>query len=218
MNSASKSDVQIKICGLWTHATIKAAIAAGATHIGLNFYPPSPRFVSPHEACYLLSKAEGSFSAVGVFVDADDEFLEECAEEVGLSVLQFHGKETPERVKEIKGRFGLPVWKVLSIETAEDVARAKDYNDSADFLLFDTKTPRGALPGGMGMGFDWSLLTAYDGKLPWGLAGGLTPANVADAIRRTGTTLVDTSSGVETAPGIKDVDLIAAFCKAALEA
>ncbi|XUU60229.1 phosphoribosylanthranilate isomerase [Erythrobacter sp. HA6-11] len=209
---------QIKICGLITPETIAASIDAGATHIGLNFYPPSPRFVSEDAAAQIVSNIGNEISKVGVFVDATDEFIEQNLESASLDILQLHGKETPERVREVKAKFGLPVWKVLSIESAEDVAKATDYADVADFLLFDTKTPKGALPGGMGMGFDWGLLKAYDGTLPWGLAGGLTPENVAEAIRQTGTSLVDTSSGVETAPGIKDVDLITRFCKAALEA
>ncbi|NVE93786.1 phosphoribosylanthranilate isomerase [Altererythrobacter lutimaris] len=209
---------QIKICGLTTPETIAASIDAGATHIGLNFYPPSPRFVSVSTAAQIVSNIGNEISKVGVFVDATDGFIEQNLRAGALDILQLHGKETPDRVREVKAKFGLPVWKVLSVETAEDVTKAVRYADVADFLLFDTKTPKGALPGGMGLGFDWGLLEAYDGALPWGLAGGLTPENVAEAIRQTGTTLVDTSSGVETAPGIKDVDLIAAFCKAAREA
>ena len=115
----------------------------------------------------------------------------------------------------MKARYGLPVWKVLSITASSDVKRANAYRETADFILFDAKTPKGALPGGMGLTFDWDLLTSYRGALPWGLAGGLTHENVADAVRQTGAPLVDTSSGVESAPGVKDVDKIAAFCKAA---
>ncbi len=136
-----------------------------------------------------------------------------------LDAIQLHGSETPARTAAIKSRFGLPVWKAVSIASAADVTRAADYRDAADVLLFDAKTPRdAALPGGMGLRFDWSLLAAYRGATPWGLAGGLTPANVAEAVRQTGAPLVDTSSGVENAPGVKDVDLIAAFCKAARSA
>ena len=209
---------QIKICGLSTPETVEVAIGAGASHIGLNFYPPSPRFVSEEQATRLAKVAGDKVSKVGVFVDAEDEFLNKHVEAGALDVIQLHGKETPERVADLKTQYHLPVWKVLSVKTAQDVALAADYASVADFLLFDTKTPKGALPGGMGMGFDWSLLEAYGGALPWGLAGGLTPENVAEAIRQTGTTLVDTSSGIESAPGIKDVDLIARFCKAALQA
>lgn len=209
---------QIKICGLSTPETVSAAIAAGASHIGLNFYPPSPRFVSEDLVAQLAAIAGDHVLKVGVFVDPDNAFLGDHVKAGAMDAIQLHGKETPDRVRDVKARFGLPVWKILSVETAEDVAGASDYEDVADFLLFDTKTPKGTLPGGMGLGFDWSLLEHYDGALPWGLAGGLTPDNVADAIRKTGAALVDTSSGVETAPGVKDVDLIAAFCKAAREA
>lgn len=208
--------MQIKICGLSTRETVLAAVAAGASHVGLNFYPPSPRFVSPDQARE-LAEATGTLTKVGVFVNPDDAFLDEHLAPARLDAIQLHGKESPERVAEVKARFGLPVCKVLSVETAADIARASDYGH-ADFLLFDTKTPSGALPGGMGLGFDWSLLDAYDGALPWGLAGGLGPDNVAEAIRETGASLVDVSSGVESAPGVKDEGLITAFCKAALGA
>ena len=209
--------VQIKICGLSTPATIAASAEAGATHIGFNFYPPSPRFVSTHQAEKLSEATPPSLLKVGVFVNPDFDFLAECAAAGRLDAIQLHGKEDALFLESVRTRFGLPVWKVLSVETAEDVALAGEFQN-ADFLLFDTKTPKGsALPGGMGLGFDWSLLEAYDGSVPWGLAGGLKPENVADAIRSTGTFLVDTSSGVESAPGMKDVNKIAAFCKAALD-
>lgn len=209
---------QIKICGLSTSDTVRAAVDAGATHIGLNFYPPSPRFVSEEQASQLAEIAGERVQKVGVFVDPTDDFLEANVRAGKLDAFQLHGEESADRVREVKARFGLPVWKVLSVANAQDVARSAAYSGVADFLLFDTKTPKGTLPGGMGLGFDWNLLKAYEGPLEWGLAGGLTPEIVADAIRETGAGLVDTSSGVETEPGTKDVDLIAAFCKAALEA
>lgn len=210
--------VQIKICGLSTPATIAAAADAGATHMGFNFYPPSPRYVDAHLAAKLAASTPKSLTKVGVFVNPNDAFLEESVAAASLDAMQLHGKEDAARIAQVKARFGLPVWKVLSVETADDVARADEFADAADFLLFDAKTPKGAkLPGGMGVGFDWSLLDTYKGTLQWGLAGGLTPDNVAGAIRATGTALVDTSSGVESAPGIKDVDKITAFCKAALK-
>jgi len=209
--------IQIKICGLSTPETISACAHAGATHIGFNFYPPSPRFVSAHQAEKLSETTPPSLQKVGVFVSPDDEFLEEMVVAGRLDAIQFHGKETPARIAEIKARFGLPVWKVLSVETSDDVVKAQDYAETADFLLFDAKTPKdAALPGGMGHAFDWSLLKAYCGPLSWGLAGGLIADNVAQAIRATGARLVDTSSGVESAPGIKDAQMIEAFCKAAL--
>jgi phosphoribosylanthranilate isomerase len=153
---------------------------------------------------------------VGVFVDADDSLYAEAVAAGRLDVLQLHGEEPPERAGQIRARFGLPVWKVLSVASQDDVARAKAYAGAADVILFDARTPKGAaLPGGMGLSFDWSLVANWKGPLPWGLAGGLTPGNVAEAVRLTGAPLVDTSSGVESAPGLKDVDKIATFCKAA---
>jgi len=208
----------IKICGLSTRETLDAAIAAGATHLGLNFYPPSPRHVSPETAADLCAIAQGRAQIVGVFVDPDERDIERLLSAAPLGAIQLHGRESPEDCARIRERFGLPLWKALGVSSAEDIARAALYETSVDFILFDTKTPEGALPGGMGIGFDWSLLTRYRGQTPWGLAGGLDPDNVAEAIRLTGAHLVDVSSGVESAPGKKSVDLIAAFCKAAREA
>lgn len=206
---------KIKICGVTTPAAIDAAIAARADYVGFNFHPPSPRFLSSAKAAALAERVEGRAVTVGVFVDADDATIAEAIASARLDALQLHGKETPARAAQLKAQFGLPVWKVLSVATADDVARAAAYRDAADLILFDARTPAGGLPGGMGLTFDWSLLAAYRGPMPWGLAGGLTPLNVADAIRQIGAPLIDTSSGVESAPGVKDVDLIAAFCQAA---
>ena len=205
----------IKICGITTPATLDAAIAARADYVGLMFYSPSPRNVSPPQAADLAARASGRIAKVGVFVDADDSALGVAVAAGNLQALQLHGGETPQRAAQLRARFGLPVWKVLAVSSASDIARADAYAGAADLILFDAKTPRGALPGGMGLVFDWSLLGAYRGELPWGLAGGLTSDNVAEAVRLTGAPLVDTSSGVESAPGVKDVDKIAAFCKAA---
>lgn len=206
---------KIKICGVTTPAAIDAAIAARADYVGFNFHPPSPRFLSSGNAAALTEQVQGRAVIVGVFVDVDDATIAEAIASGKLDAIQLHGSETPERAAQVKARFGLPVWKVLSVATADDVAKADAYRDAADFILFDAKTPKGSMPGGMGLTFDWSLLAAYRGPLPWGLAGGLTPANVADAVRATGAPMVDTSSGVESAPGIKDAELIAAFCRAA---
>jgi phosphoribosylanthranilate isomerase len=206
----------IKICGLKTPETLDAAIGARADYAGFNFFPPSPRHVALAEAAALGARAEGRIAQVGVFADADDATLAEAVAAVRLDVLQLHGKETPERAAQLKARFGLPVWKVLSVTSGDDVARSDLYAGAADLILFDAKTPKGsALPGGMGLSFDWNLVANWKGPLPWGLAGGLTPGNVGEAIRLTGAPLVDTSSGVESEPGVKDVDKIAAFCKAA---
>lgn len=206
---------KIKICGVSTSEALDAAIAARAEYVGFNFYPPSPRYVLPANAAKLGERAAGRITAVGVFVDADDAFLNEHVGASKLNTIQFHGAETPERVAQVKTRFGVPVWKVIPVSSAADIERASAYQGAADFILFDAKTPKGALPGGMGLAFDWSLLSGYRDGLPWGLAGGLSPQNVAEALAQTGAPLLDTSSGVESAPGVKDVDLIKAFCQAA---
>ena len=209
---------RIKICGLTTPETLEAAIAARADYFGLMFYPPSPRFAAPEVARELGARAAGRIGRVGVFVDADDALLADSVAAAGLDALQLHGAESPAHVAQLRTRFGLPVWKVLSIASAEDVARADAYRGAADLILFDAKTPKGGLQGGMGLKFDWSLLGAWKGSFPWGLAGGLSPDNVAEAVRLTGAPLVDTSSGVESAPGIKDAARIAEFCAAARRA
>ena len=205
----------IKICGISTADALEAAIKAHADYVGLNFFAPSPRFIDLRQAAELGSRAAGRIGRVGVFVDAKDDSIGEAVAAATLDAIQLHGEETPERAAQIGSQFGLPVWKALPVATLADIARADAYRDAADLVLFDAKTPKGTLPGGMGLSFDWSLLTAYRGPLAWGLAGGLTPANIAEAARLTGAQLLDTSSGVESAPGVKDVDKIAAFCKAA---
>jgi phosphoribosylanthranilate isomerase len=205
---------QIKICGVTTPAGLDAAIAARADYVGFNFFPPSPRFLSPTDAAALAARAEGRIIRVGVFVDEADAAMAEAVAAGRLDAIQLHGKEPPERAAQVRVRFGKPVWKVISVAGSGDVARAEAYASAADFLLFDAKTPKGAaLPGGLGLAFDWSLLAAYRGPLPWGLAGGLEPGNVAEAVRATAAVLVDVSSGVESAPGIKDMARIAEFCR-----
>ena len=206
---------QIKICGVNTPQALDAVIAARADFVGFNFFPPSPRHVGLTDLMALAQHAGKGIGKVGVYVDPDDELLAATIAAGALEAIQLHGSETPERAAQVRARFGKPVWKVLSVATAEDVARAQAYSGAADFILFDAKTPKDAkLPGGMGLRFDWSLLKQYRGGLPWGLAGGLTPGNVAQAIAETGAPLVDTSSGVESAPGVKDIAKIAAFCAA----
>lgn len=207
------SDTAIKICGLNTPDALEAAIRARADYAGFVFFPASPRHISLTEAAALSARADGRIRRVGLFVDADDATLTEALAAAPLDALQLHGRETPERAAQLKAQFGLPVWKALSVTSAADVARAAAYAGAADLILFDAKTPKGTLPGGMGLSFDWSLVANWRGPLAWGVAGGLTPVNVADAIAQTGTPLVDTSSGVESAPGMKDAELIASFCK-----
>ncbi len=209
------SRLAIKICGLTTADALEAAIGARADYAGFVFFPPSPRHLPLAEAPALAARAEGRISRVGLFVDAGDAAIAEAIGAGRLDGLQLHGAETPERAAEIKARFGLPVWKAISVAAAGDVARADAYAGAVDLVLFDAKTPKGTLPGGMGLAFDWSLIANWKGPVAWGLAGGLTPHNVADAVRLTGAPLIDTSSGVESAPGVKDGDSIAAFCTTA---
>jgi phosphoribosylanthranilate isomerase len=206
----------IKICGINTAMALEAAILARAGYAGFNFFPPSPRFLATADAAALGARSDARIARVGVFVDAVDAAIAEAVAAARLDAIQLHGAESPERAGQLKAQFGLPVWKVIPVAGQADVARASTFTGAADFILFDAKTPKGAtLTGGMGLSFDWDLLAGWKGALPWGLAGGLTPDNVAEAVRLTGAPLVDTSSGVESAPGVKDVDKIAAFCKAA---
>lgn len=210
---------QFKICGLTTPAAVDAAIEARADYIGLVSFPRSPRHLSPAEAATLATRAAGRTKVVGLFVDPADSLLAELVAAAKLDVIQLHGGEDPARVAAVRAAFGLPVWKALSVATKADVERAQAFNGAANLVLFDAKAPKGAaMPGGLGLVFDWTLLAAHKGPLPWGLAGGLSPANVAEAVRATKAPLVDVSSGVETAPGVKDAGLIRAFCEAARSA
>ncbi len=205
----------IKFCGLTTPSALEAAILARADHAGFVFFPPSPRNLSLADAAALGARAERRIGRVGLLVDADDSTIADAVAAARLDALQLHGSESPERAAQLKARFGLPIWKALPVATREDVARADAFAGAADLILFDAKTPKDALrPGGMGLSFDWSLVAGWKGPLAWGLAGGLTPENVAEALRLTGAPLVDTSSGVESAPGIKDEARIAAFASA----
>lgn len=164
-------------------------------------------------------RAGARIGRIGLFVDADDGRIDEAIKAGRLDGLQLHGEEAPERVAQVKARFGLPVWKAIPVSSAKDVLAAKAFQGLADLILFDAKTPKdAALPGGMGLRFDWSLLDAWKGSPGWGLAGGLSPANVAEAQVQTHAPLLDTSSGVESAPGEKDPALINAFCQAARNA
>jgi phosphoribosylanthranilate isomerase len=204
--------IQIKICGLTSEAAIDAAAKAGASHIGLVHYEPSPRHVSLEQAAALRMRTPPELKIVLLLVNADPELTQKAIERVRPDVVQFHGGETPEWLQIVREQMKVEVWKALGVKSREILLRCDRFVGAADRLLFDA--PAQALPGGTGTRFDWSLLREFDHRLPWGIAGGLTPDNVAEALLETGAKLVDTSSGVESAPGVKDVDKIAAFCKA----
>lgn len=209
------SRIDIKICGLSTTETLGAALRHGATHVGFVHFPKSPRHLELEMLSGLAQQAPTHIGRVAVLVDPDDALVTALSASGTISALQLHGKETPHRAAEIGARSGLEIWKAISVKRAEDVASANAYAGAVQRILFDAKTPDGAaLPGGMGLRFDWSLLAGYRGALPWSLSGGLDPDNVAAAVAQTGAPLVDVSSGVESAPGVKDVDKIATFCKA----
>jgi phosphoribosylanthranilate isomerase len=210
------SRLAIKICGLSTPETVGAAMRAEATHLGFVHFSKSPRHVEADQLRALAAPVPSHIGRVAVVVDPTDEMLAELAATNALTAFQLHGKESPERAAAIRARFNLPVWKAISVKTRADIDAAKAYADAVDLILFDAKTPDGAaLPGGMGLRFDWTLLRGVPISMPWGLSGGLGIDNVAQAIRITGAPLVDVSSGVESAPGIKSVDKIMAFCNAA---
>jgi phosphoribosylanthranilate isomerase len=208
----------VKICGINSAAAMTAAAAAGADYVGLMFYPPSPRYLAVAEAAALAALVPDGIRRVGVFVDAPANVIEETLEDVALEVLQLHGSETPAVVAAIRARFGLPVIKAIKLAGPGDLAVAQAFEDVADMILFDAKAPPEmieALPGGNALVFDWRLLAGYRGRRPWLLSGGLTAGNLAEAVAVTGAAIVDVSSGVETAPGVKDPALIAAFVAAA---
>jgi len=206
----------VKICGLSTPETIDAALGAGADMVGLNFFPPSPRFVTPEQAAPLGERARGRAAVTVLTVDMDEEGIAEIVAAVRPDWLQLHGHEPPDQVRELKRRFGLPVMKAIGIREAADLAQADAYRGVADSLLLDAKPPKGATrPGGNAVTFDWAILDGFDPGMPWMLSGGLDPGNVGAAIARTRSTGVDVSSGVESALGVKDPELIAAFVAAA---
>ena len=204
----------IKICGISTAEALTAVIAGRAEYAGFNFCPRSPRHVSLDQVKALAAQADGRIRRVGLFVDEGDAAINAAVDAAQLDVLQLHGNESPARVAQLRAGLAIAVWKVISVASRADLTRAADYVGAADFILLDAKTPAGTLPGGMGLSFDWALLRGWRAPLPWGLAGGLTAANIGAAIAQTGAPLVDTASGVETAPGMKDPALITQFCAA----
>lgn len=206
----------VKICGLRDMAMMQAAVDAGASYVGLVFFPKSPRNVSILQAANVAGAVPVGIAKVALVVDADDALLDAITAQVPLDILQLHGRETPARVSAIRARYGLPVMKAVGVADADDLTVVDDYSQVADQILVDAKPPKdAALPGGNGLAFDWRLIAGRRWPVPWMLAGGLTPDNVAEAIALTGASQVDVSSGVESAPGVKDAALIDAFCRAA---
>ncbi|HMM63973.1 MAG TPA: phosphoribosylanthranilate isomerase [Mesorhizobium sp.] len=207
--------LDIKICGLKTDEALAAALAGGASHVGFIFFPRSPRHVEPAEAGRLRRAALGKAKAVAVTVDAGDALLDAIVDAMAPDMLQLHGAETPARVAEVKARYGLPVMKALSVREATDISAARAYAGVADRLLLDAKPPRGSeLPGGNGVSFDWRLLAGADAGLNYMLSGGINAANIGTALSLARPSGIDVSSGVESAPGVKDPALIAAFFRA----
>lgn len=213
--------IRVKICGLKTPETIAAALDAGADYLGFNFYPRSPRSVSLAEAGRLREAARGRAISVALVVDANDDKLVEIAAAMAPDMFQLHGSETPERTRQIRSRFGVPVMKAISVGTRADAVVALEFKEAADMILFDAKPTPGdasALPGGNGIPFDWRAILEVADRVPFILSGGLTCENVAEAIRLTKANAVDVSSGVESAPGVKDPDRVRRFIRAAKDA
>jgi phosphoribosylanthranilate isomerase len=205
--------LQSKICGLSTAETVDAAVAGGAAWLGFVFFPKSPRDLAPEQAASLIARAPAGIGKAAVLVDPDDALVERVIA-TGVTALQLHGHESPERLAGLR-RHGLALWKAVPVRTRADLDAAHAFRGVADRILYDARTPKGTLPGGMGLRFDWALLDGFVHPMPWALSGGLDARNVIEAASRTGASLVDVSSGVESGPGIKDVDKIAAFLQAA---
>lgn len=207
---------QVKICGLRNRGDLAAAAAAGAAWGGLVFYPPSPRHVTLADARWIAVARPEGLPLVALTVDATDAEIEAIVEAIPISMLQLHGAESPERAAELRERFRLPVMKAVGVSEEGDLDGLPAYRGAIDMLLIDARPPEGAeIPGGNGVAFDWRLIQGQSFPMPWMLAGGLTPENVAEAVRLTGAEWVDVSSGVEKARGVKDPARIAAFVRAA---
>jgi len=208
--------VSVKICGLMTPDAVDAAVEAGADMVGFVFFKPSPRHLETQVAAELMARVPEGVAKVALTVDADDALLADITANTSADLLQLHGSESPEHVATLKARFGLPAMKMLPVSRIDDLAAARAYENVADKLMFDAKPPKDATrPGGNAVAFDWNILRTFSSPVPWVLAGGLTAENVAEAIRISGATTVDVSSGVEDAPGVKNAGKIRAFIKAA---
>ena len=210
--------MRVKICGLTSPEAAAHAASSGAAYLGFVFYPPSPRALSLTQAAGIAAAVPRGPAKVALTVDADDDLIDALVGAVPVDMLQLHGHESPERVREVRRRTGLPVMKAVGIRDAEDLDQIAAYEAVADQLLIDAKPPRagaGVLPGGNGLSFDWRLIAGRTWARPWMLAGGLTPSNVAEAVRLTGAAQLDVSSGVESAPGVKAAEKVGAFITAA---
>ncbi|MBP2159843.1 MULTISPECIES: phosphoribosylanthranilate isomerase [Asticcacaulis] len=209
--------VSAKICGISTLSAAQTAIAEGTAFLGFIHFAKSPRHLdltAMSELMLSLRASGATQKLVSVVVDPDDAMIEALRDHVKPDLIQLHGKETPDRVAQVRQAMGIPVVKALSLSEAADLTAAQAFDNVADYLLFDAKPPKDAsLPGGLGLSFDWTLLTGYAGEKPWFLAGGLTPDNVAEAVTISGAKYVDVSSGVESAPGVKDPNLISGFLR-----
>lgn len=212
---AQAPGVRVKVCGLTRVSDIAAVVAADAAYAGLVFFPPSPRALSPAQARAIALAAPPGLARVGLFVNPDDAALDRVLAEVPLDLIQLHGQEDAARLAQVRARFGLPVIKAVGVASEADLPALTEFGRVADMLLVDAKAAKdAALPGGNGVAFDWRLIAGRRWPVPWLLAGGLTPENVVEAVRLTGARQVDVSSGVESAPGVKDPARIAAFATA----
>jgi phosphoribosylanthranilate isomerase len=210
--------VLVKICGLDAPDSVAMAVVEGAAMVGFVFYPPSPRNLTPAQAGRRVAGVPSGIDRVGLFVDPTDSDIGTVLAEAPLDLIQLHGSESVERVKQVRTTFKRPVIKAIKVETAADIDAATVFDGIADWLLFDAKPPKtlaNALPGGNRVSFDWTLLQGRRFKRPWLLAGGLDADNLAEAVRQSGAMAVDVSSGVEERPGVKDPKRIQAFLHAA---
>ena len=214
------NSLDVKICGLTDKGTVKAAVKAGASHLGFIFYPPSPRSLTPKEAGYITSTISNHIKRVAVIVDARDDLINDIIQNLSPHILQLHGSETIHRIQEIKEKFKLPIMKAIKVANSDDIKSSQQYNDSSDFLLFDAKPPitcKNSLPGGNGISFDWTLLRSVKIEKPWFLSGGIHIGNVQEAIKTTGNRSIDISSGVENQFGVKSSKKIEMFMESIKE-
>ncbi|MBD9496461.1 MULTISPECIES: phosphoribosylanthranilate isomerase [unclassified Ensifer] len=210
---------QVKICGLKTAEAAERAVALGASHVGFIFFPKSPRNIEPDDAGRIADRIRGQAKIVAVTVNADNDELDEIVSALNPDILQLHGSEDAERLLTVKAMYGLPVMKALSVREASDLEKIDAYIGIADRFLFDAKPPKGSdLPGGNGVSFDWKLLDALDGSVDYMLSGGLNADNIGEAMAQTNARAIDISSGVESAPGVKDLKLMESFFNAVRQA